>query len=64
MRGGKNPRQTHVKAGSDRTRYDVSKNRFDLTVGHHVFPEDRSIAAVSVSQFWRDFPEDAMPTKL
>lgn len=35
---GKSPRPTHVKAGRDKVRYDVSKGWFDPAVGHHILP--------------------------
>lgn len=35
---GKAPRPTHVKAGRDRVRFDVSKGWFDPAVGEHIQP--------------------------
>lgn len=36
--GGKHPRPTHLKAGRDKTRYDVSKGWFDPAIGKWIFP--------------------------
>jgi SPP1 gp7 family putative phage head morphogenesis protein len=36
--GGKEPRPTHLKAGRDRQRYDVSKGWFDPEVGKNIWP--------------------------
>lgn len=36
--GGKSPRLSHVKAGRDRAKYDVSEGWFDPHVGKHILP--------------------------
>lgn len=36
--GGKTPRPSHVKAGRDKTRYDVKVGWFDPDVGKNIFP--------------------------
>jgi SPP1 gp7 family putative phage head morphogenesis protein len=36
--GGKHPRPTHVKAGRDKQRYQVSEGWLDPAVGRNIFP--------------------------
>lgn len=36
--GGKEPRPTHLKAGRERTRYDIAKGWYDPAVGKHILP--------------------------
>jgi uncharacterized protein with gpF-like domain len=36
--GGKHPRPTHLKAGREKTKYDVTKGWFDPAVGKWIFP--------------------------
>lgn len=36
--GGNHPRPTHLKAGRDQQRYEVSKGWLDPAVGKHIFP--------------------------
>jgi uncharacterized protein with gpF-like domain len=36
--GGRHPRPTHLQAGREKQRYDVSKGWLDPAVGKHIFP--------------------------
>lgn len=36
--GGKHPRPTHLKAGRDGVKYDVTKGWLDPAIGKHIFP--------------------------
>ena len=48
--GGKHPRPTHLKAGREKTRYDIKEGWLDPALGRHIFPgEEPNCRCVSKS---------------